>query len=168
METYSHPLSFCRHSDKPPSFFCLLRMTPKPPYIILSLAFLGGTPSFKRREEIQTLKQDLAQLRFPQRYSTQKPEKRSASSAAEPGGGGQERKAPLQREWSEINCCTLLRKPVEKILIRWVGWMGWLVSGFLLKGENKNLLSQNSLLFAFGVIGFSSERSTLSSAFFKH
>lgn len=110
------PLSF-RAADRPPSFFCLLRVTSKPPFVILRLAFLGGTPSHRRREEIQTLKLELAQLRFPQRY-TQKSEKKPALKVAAGNTDEKERKAPLLREWSEINCCTVLRKPVEKILIR--------------------------------------------------
>lgn len=110
------PLSL-RAADRPPSFFCLLRVTSKPPFVILRLAFLGGTPSHRRQEEIQTLKLELAQLRFPQRY-TQKSEKKPALKVAAGNTDAKERKAPLLREWSEINCCTVLRKPVEKILIR--------------------------------------------------
>ncbi|XP_076462664.1 KICSTOR complex protein SZT2-like isoform X2 [Babylonia areolata] len=117
-ENHSYIKFLSRSPDKPPSFFCLLRLTSKPPYIILRLGFLGGTPSFKRREEIQALKQALAQLKFPQR-NTQKSEKKSVLKVTADSKGAQERKAPLQREWSEINCCTLLRKPVEKILIRY-------------------------------------------------
>ncbi|KAL8610619.1 hypothetical protein ACOMHN_006338 [Nucella lapillus] len=117
-ENHSYIKFMARSADKPPSFFCLLRLTSKPPYVILRLAFLGGTPSSKRQEEIQTLKLALAQLKFPQR-NTQKAEKKSALKVTAESGGEQQRKAPLQREWSEINCCTLLRKPVEKILIRY-------------------------------------------------
>ena len=111
-------LSPFREADKPPSFFCLLRVTSKPPYVILRLAFLGGTPSHTRREEIQTLKLELAQLRFPQRYTQKLSEKKPALKVAPESTKEKERKAPLLREWSEINCCTVLRKPVEKILIR--------------------------------------------------
>jgi hypothetical protein len=48
-------------------------------------------------------------------YVLQEPGKESGCESATQE---EERKAPLQRDWSEINCCTVVRKPVEKILIR--------------------------------------------------
>ncbi|KAK7100732.1 hypothetical protein V1264_023626 [Littorina saxatilis] len=117
-ENHSYIKFMERGADKPPAFFCLLRVTSKPPYVILRLAFLGGTPSNRRREEIRQLKLQLSELKFPKRY-TQKSEKKSTLKVAADNGKEKERKAPLLREWSEINCCTVLRKPVEKILIRY-------------------------------------------------
>lgn len=117
-ENHSYIKFLSKETDKPPSFFCLLRVTTKAPYVILRLAFLGGTPSHLRRQEIQGLKFELAQLKFPQRY-TQKSDKKSVLKVASGLGTEVERKAPLLREWSEINCCTVLCKPVEKILIRY-------------------------------------------------
>nr|KAG5703229.1 hypothetical protein BaRGS_034140 [Batillaria attramentaria] len=118
-ENHSYIKFLSKDSDKPPSFFCLLRVTTKPPYVILRLAFLGGTPNHMRRQEIQNLKLNLAQLKFPQRGYTQKLDKKSALKVAAGTVKEKERKAPLLREWSEINCCTVLRKPVEKTLIRY-------------------------------------------------
>lgn len=111
-----HSVPF-REPDKPPSYFCLLRLTSKPPSVILRLAFLGGTPSCLRRQEIQALKEELVELKFPQRY-IHKSDKKTSLKVTADNGKEKERKAPLLREWSEINCCTVLRKPVEKILIR--------------------------------------------------
>lgn len=95
----------------------MLRLIAKPPSVILRLAFLGGTPNNMRRHEVQILKEELAELKFPQR-NTQKSDKKPALKLPAGTMKEKERKAPLLREWSEINCCTILQKPVEKILIR--------------------------------------------------
>ena len=78
-----------------------------------------------RRDEIRSLKRDLAQLRFPRRY-TQTTQARYADKKVDGrklcvnAGVDATRKPPLSRDWSDIFCCTVLRKPLEKIIIRLV------------------------------------------------
>ncbi|XP_025109017.1 KICSTOR complex protein SZT2-like isoform X3 [Pomacea canaliculata] len=117
-ENHSYIKLLYRQTDKAPTFFCMLRLIAKPPSVILRLAFLGGTPNNMRRHEVQILKEELAELKFPQR-NTQKSDKKPALKLPAGTMKEKERKAPLLREWSEINCCTILQKPVEKILIRY-------------------------------------------------
>ncbi|XP_050400458.2 KICSTOR complex protein SZT2 [Patella vulgata] len=105
--------------DKPPSYFCVLRVTLKGPCVVLRLAFLGGTPSHLRIAEVEELLLKIKELKFPPRGSekTLKKEKQVAN-----GNGSKKkkkRKTPLMRDWSEINCCIIFSKPVEKILIRY-------------------------------------------------
>ena len=43
-------VSPCRDPDKPPTSFYLLRVSPKPPCMVLRLAFLGGMSGKERNE----------------------------------------------------------------------------------------------------------------------
>uniref|UniRef100_A0A2C9KFZ7 KICSTOR complex protein SZT2 n=1 Tax=Biomphalaria glabrata TaxID=6526 RepID=A0A2C9KFZ7_BIOGL len=116
-ENHSYIKFLVQEQDKPPKFFCVLRLTSKAPNMIIRLGFLGGTPASIRLEELRVLREKIRDLCFPQR-GTQKTQKMSISSA--PGGLDKvvkPHKSPLNREGSEIACCVLLRKPVEKILV---------------------------------------------------
>ncbi|XP_055884389.1 KICSTOR complex protein SZT2-like isoform X4 [Biomphalaria glabrata] len=116
-ENHSYIKFLVQEQDKPPKFFCVLRLTSKAPNMIIRLGFLGGTPASIRLEELRILREKIRDLCFPQR-GTQKTQKMSISSA--PGGLDKvvkPHKSPLNREGSEIACCVLLRKPVEKILV---------------------------------------------------
>ncbi|CAL1547605.1 unnamed protein product, partial [Lymnaea stagnalis] len=117
-ENHSY-IKFLQHDqDKPPKFFCALRLTSKAPNMIIRMGFLGGTPATIRLEELHNLREKIRDLHFPQR-GTQKTHRKGAPGSS---SGGQEEKqkpykCPLSREGSEISCCILLRKPVEKILV---------------------------------------------------
>ncbi|GFS07662.1 protein SZT2 [Elysia marginata] len=103
--------------DKPPQFFCVLRLTSKAPNMIIRLGFLGGTPASTRLAEIAVLTEKIRNLSFPHR-GTQKVSSRTAhSTSADSVEDGKKHKSPLSREGSEIACCVLLTKPVEKILV---------------------------------------------------
>ena len=85
--------------------------------MIIRLGFLGGTPAHIRVAEIDVLREKIRNLSFPHR-GTQKasgriPHSTSADSLEEV----KKHKSPLSREGSEIACCVLLTKPVEKILV---------------------------------------------------
>ncbi|XP_060082039.1 KICSTOR complex protein SZT2-like [Ylistrum balloti] len=105
------------NSEKPPTSFLLLRVTSKPPYMVLRLAFLGGSPGWERYCTIQELRDKVAVLRFPKRGPT-KVEKAKVSPTKDSALKKLKKTpSPLLRDWSEINCCVLLTKPVEQILI---------------------------------------------------
>ncbi|CAG5136148.1 unnamed protein product, partial [Candidula unifasciata] len=116
-ENHSYIKFLHQDPDKPPKFFCVLRLTSKAPNMIIRLGFLGGTAASLRLEELENLRDKIRNLRFPQR-GTQKSTKRTSVTSAQ---GGQEKnklhKSPLNREGSEIACCVILKKPVEKILV---------------------------------------------------
>ncbi|XP_021342251.1 protein SZT2-like isoform X1 [Mizuhopecten yessoensis] len=104
-------------SEKPPTSFLLLRVTSKPPYMVLRLAFLGGSPGWERYCIIQELRDKVAALRFPKRGQT-KVEKSKVSPTKDSAVRKlKKRPSPLLRDWSEIKCCVLLIKPIEQILI---------------------------------------------------
>ena len=103
--------------DGPPSSFYMLRLSlaVRPPCMVVRLAFLGGTPGHRRNQIVRQLRDRLLALSFTESQT---------ALSAEPAI----RKAarPLERPDSEprpaaqdVRCCLLLRKPVEKFLIRY-------------------------------------------------
>ncbi|XP_052774284.1 KICSTOR complex protein SZT2-like isoform X2 [Mya arenaria] len=103
---------------KPPSWFVMVRMQPKSPCFVLRLAFIGGTPGHIRYELVKELKLKIAKLKFPQRGPKTDRQKRALAQNSL-DGAVTPYKSPLRREWAEVNCCVLLLKPVDTILIRY-------------------------------------------------
>ena len=107
-------------TDDPPSSFLLIRVPSKTPCLVLHLAFLGGTPGYQRHEVVKQLKLKVMALKFPKRGPKAAEKQRRGLIVHRPEEKGKRRKAPLLREWSEIFCCVLLKKPVESVLLRFV------------------------------------------------
>ncbi|KAJ9595166.1 hypothetical protein L9F63_013524, partial [Diploptera punctata] len=100
IENHSYVKLIHGDAEKPPTSFYIIRVTSKPPCVVINVAFLNGTPGSLRYKIVQQLKDRIAQLTFPQRPSAKEPPQHAT------------------RKWSDVNCCVLLHKPVEKILIR--------------------------------------------------
>lgn len=89
-------------------WFYIVTLTCKPPCVVINLAFPCGTPSNKRLSIVTDLKTQLCELscslssheRFKDRITN----------------GNH---VPVSRKCSRVSCCTVLQKPVEKILIRY-------------------------------------------------
>ncbi|CAG7825302.1 unnamed protein product [Allacma fusca] len=120
VENHSYVKLMYNDNEKPPSSFYIIRVTSKPPCVVLRLAFLVGTPGNLRHEAVTVLREKISDLTFPQRLKDPLPEWRNVSpnpSAAE------EPESSLPkgnyRKSRSLPCCTLLHKPVEKILIRY-------------------------------------------------
>ncbi|CAG9828371.1 unnamed protein product [Diabrotica balteata] len=80
-----------KESDKPPTWFCIVRISSKFPCTVLNIGFTTGTPGNMRHEIIEDLKLEVSALCYlssPQKIK-------------------------------ENYCCVLLQKPLEKILIRY-------------------------------------------------
>ncbi|XP_025829072.1 KICSTOR complex protein SZT2-like [Agrilus planipennis] len=85
-------LKFVYFEDiKIPSWFCLVRVTSKLPCAVLNFGFVNNTPGFQRYRVVEELKIQLSYLSYLS--------------------------SPLKVR--ESVCCTLLQKPLEKILIRY-------------------------------------------------
>ncbi|ELT88146.1 hypothetical protein CAPTEDRAFT_195376 [Capitella teleta] len=121
-----------KDAEKPPTSFYVVHTAAKPPCIVLRLGFIGGTPCKDRNEELIILKEHLSQLNFPGQRGTQvedkgsktvlpvnqrKPSLEAIAGPPHPAQIGH--KPPLQRLWSEIPCCKITRKPIEKMLIKY-------------------------------------------------
>ncbi|KAK4871539.1 hypothetical protein RN001_015663 [Aquatica leii] len=77
--------------DRPPSWFCLIRITSKFPCAIVNLAFMTSTPGAIRHQVFEELQIELSLLSYLS--------------------------SPLKSK--ENLCCTLLKKPLERVLIRY-------------------------------------------------
>ncbi|XP_013407252.1 KICSTOR complex protein SZT2 isoform X2 [Lingula anatina] len=117
MENHSY-IKLIGEPDKPPSSFYVIRVTSKPPCMVLRVAFPTGTPGHKRNEIVNKVKAKLLTLNFPQR-GTQKEGLSQTPGHSQVTSPVQVWKPPLQRQRAEIRCCILMNKPVEKILIRY-------------------------------------------------
>ncbi|CAI9736159.1 Hypothetical predicted protein [Octopus vulgaris] len=123
-------------SDKPPSTFYILRVTSKPPCLVLRLAFLGGTAGHERHAVVAELREEILKLKLPRgphkssglRLSLERRkqvqgipldltnQKEDDLSSAKPS----KMSTQLNRkQTTEVKCCVVLSKPVEKILIRY-------------------------------------------------
>ncbi|PSN35432.1 Protein SZT2 [Blattella germanica] len=140
IENHSYVKLIHKEAEKPPTSFYIIRVTSKPPCVVINVAFLNGTPGFDRYKIVQQLKNRIARLTFPQRPSAKEPPMRKLTSKAhsvafssqllqeqqlqQPPQSQTQQGSPTQqqqptRKWSDVSCCVLLHKPVEKILIRY-------------------------------------------------
>ncbi|GAB1605816.1 Hypothetical predicted protein [Argonauta hians] len=123
-------------SDKPPTTFYILRVTSKPPCLVLRLAFLGGTAGHERHSVVAELREEILKLKLPRgqhkssslRLSLERrkhvqgiPLDLSQQKDEDfPGGKPSKMNPQLNRKQiTEVKCCVVLSKPVEKILIRY-------------------------------------------------
>lgn len=79
-----------KEANKPPNWFCIIRITSKLPCAVINIGFITNTPGYIRHETCESLKRDLASLSY----------------------------MPSPGKIKENVCCVLLQKPLEKILIR--------------------------------------------------
>lgn len=105
--------------DKVPHSFCLIRVTSKPPHVVLRLAFLVGTPGHLRHRTVALFREKIATLTFPQRVKD--PPKWRVIITTPVAAKAATTASPLvnKTSWSDMPCCLLVHKPVEKILIRY-------------------------------------------------
>lgn len=83
------------------STFWVIRITGKPPCVVIHIAFPCGVPEERRAEVVLGMRRQLSELSCPWRAS---PHAR--------------RRQPV-RTYSRVSCCLVLQKPVEKILVRY-------------------------------------------------
>ncbi|CAL1272334.1 unnamed protein product [Larinioides sclopetarius] len=103
VENHSYINLLFEDPDKPPVSFYVIRVTSKPPCVVIRLAFLGGLPGCQRYKIVNDLRDKILNLKLA---------KRSA-------GKDYTQSLGQQSSTSEQCCCYILKKPVEKILIRY-------------------------------------------------
>nr|XP_023016879.1 KICSTOR complex protein SZT2-like [Leptinotarsa decemlineata] len=91
IENHTYLKFLYKESDKPPTWFCIIRISSKLPCIVLNIGFFTGTPGIIRHKVCNDLKSGIAALSYHQSNVKAK----------------------------ENACCMLLQKPLEKILIRY-------------------------------------------------
>ncbi|KAK7862806.1 hypothetical protein R5R35_004159 [Gryllus longicercus] len=143
-------------ADKPPMSFYIIRVTSKPPCVVINMAFLGGTSGLLRYEVIQELKKHIASLKLPPRPSNKEslPRKVSVIKPSSPScTAGQNGHSPVLRTWSDISCCILLRKPVEKILIRYERMPSDFGTVVFPDGTQPICINKHHIISAYGMAG---------------
>lgn len=95
-------------TSKMSGWFYIITLTSKQPCVVINLAFPCGTPSKKRLSIVSNLKTQLCELSCSLSTHERLSDRISSSSHA-----------PVSRKCSRVSCCTVLQKPVEKILIRY-------------------------------------------------
>ncbi|KAF4533502.1 hypothetical protein B566_EDAN000987, partial [Ephemera danica] len=102
------------------SSFVLIENHSFPPCVLLDMAFLGGTTGRLRHEIVEALRKKIGTLMLPQRPLTRDSIIRKISTTTKTTTvQTDEERAAGAVTWSDLNCCILLTKPVEKILIRY-------------------------------------------------
>ncbi|XP_014246112.1 KICSTOR complex protein SZT2-like isoform X2 [Cimex lectularius] len=101
IENHSYIKIMPTDNEKGPNWFYIVRVTSKPPCAVIHIAFLGGTPGNLRHQVVETIKEEISNLKIPQRADMRKYD-------------------PIDTQLrSEVECCTVIQKPLEKILIRY-------------------------------------------------
>nr|XP_018915153.1 PREDICTED: protein SZT2-like [Bemisia tabaci] len=90
------------------NLFYILRVASKPPCAVIHIAFLSAVPGWLRHRIIEQLKEHIEGLTITQRMSNKECLVRKQPESKKEN-----------KSISEIKCCNLLQKPVEKILIRY-------------------------------------------------
>lgn len=101
-----------------PTTFYIIRMTSKPPCVIIWLAFPGGTSGRFRNRIVQEVRSLISKLTIKQLQSWRDPNHCHLH--------GNQGILSASGELSESPACILFKKPVERILIRYAISRLWL------------------------------------------
>uniref|UniRef100_T1IR37 A-kinase anchor protein 2 C-terminal domain-containing protein n=1 Tax=Strigamia maritima TaxID=126957 RepID=T1IR37_STRMM len=106
---------------KPPISFYIIRVSSKTPCMSIRLAFLGGASGDIRNEVINKLKEEILSLPFQQRPVVKDTlvRKGLVSYALDRSVDGSLQTHLAQMGSSQLSCCTLFTKPLDKLLIRY-------------------------------------------------
>ena len=109
-------------SNNPTSFY-VVKVTSKPPCLVVWVAFLGALPGSERHRIVTDLRDQLIDITMKQRVSLRdlpsfkiKPAAEDTDSLTSPTNTVQ---GISSSQFPDIYCCVLFSKPVEKILIRY-------------------------------------------------
>ncbi|XP_022251312.1 KICSTOR complex protein SZT2-like, partial [Limulus polyphemus] len=114
IENHSYIKFLFGELEKPPTSFYIIRVISKASCMVIRLAFLGGTPGYKRNMIVNELQDKLLNLKFPKRGRNKEVQVQTVERE-DSLRTGHSSEALTQSK----SCCVLLRKPVEKILIRY-------------------------------------------------
>ncbi|XP_041064757.1 KICSTOR complex protein SZT2 isoform X7 [Carcharodon carcharias] len=120
VEGYSYVKLHYNGMDQPPASFYLVRVISKAPCMVLRLGFPIGMQAQARNKIVDELRDQILSLRFPQRVQSKEgtPKvKRKHQENASPS-----KSPPLpatQLALSDRPCVVILKKPLEKLLIRY-------------------------------------------------
>ncbi|XP_078074903.1 SZT2 subunit of KICSTOR complex isoform X3 [Mustelus asterias] len=120
VEGYSYVKLHYNGMDQPPSSFYLVRVISKAPCMVLRLGFPIGMQAQARNKIVDELRDQILSLRFPQRVQSK--EATPKVKRKHQGNASPSKSPPLpatQLALSDRPCVVILRKPLEKLLIRY-------------------------------------------------
>ena len=126
LENHSYVKFIREDNDLPPSSFYVIRVTSKPPCVVVWLAFLAGIPGYERHQICRELQDKLMELTITQKVSWRDLPVRRIKQLDSPSESEEESSADSNSvkqipssQFSEVFACVPMSKPVEKILIRY-------------------------------------------------
>ena len=127
LENHSYVKFILGENDNHPTSFYVIRVTSKPPCVVVWLAFLAGIPGLLRYQICRELEGKLKELTITQKVCwkdlpmdrIKQFESSSSESEEEEENSGAASKPVTSSQFSEVFACVPLSKPVEKILIRY-------------------------------------------------
>ncbi|XP_030063288.1 KICSTOR complex protein SZT2 isoform X2 [Microcaecilia unicolor] len=120
VEGYSYVKLMYSSSDISPSSFYVVRIISKAPCMVLRLGFPIGTPAQNRNQIIEELRDQILQLRFPNRVHSKEATpkvKRKVLGTSSPS-----KSPPPEGSHCAVSnrpCLVVLQKPLDKLLIRY-------------------------------------------------
>uniref|UniRef100_UPI00398E855C KICSTOR complex protein SZT2 n=1 Tax=Pristiophorus japonicus TaxID=55135 RepID=UPI00398E855C len=120
VEGYSYVKLHYNGTDQPPSSFYLVRVISKAPCMALRLGFPIGMQAQARNKIVDELRDQILSLRFPQRVQSKEATPKIKRKLL--GNGSPSKSPPLpatQLALSDRPCVVILKKPLEKLLIRY-------------------------------------------------
>ncbi|XP_060686536.1 KICSTOR complex protein SZT2 [Hemiscyllium ocellatum] len=120
VEGYSYVKLHYNGTDQPPSSFYLVRVISKAPCMVLRLGFPIGMQAQARNKIVDELRDQILSLRFPQRVQSK--EATPKVKRKHVGNASPSKSPPLpatQLALSDRPCVVILKKPLEKLLIRY-------------------------------------------------
>ena len=124
LENHSYVKFIREENDDPPTSFYVIRVTSKPPCVVVWLAFLAGIPGYVRHQICRELQDKLMELTITQKVSwrdlpVRRIKQLESSSESEEESSADSVKQIPSSQFSEVFACVPMSKPVEKILIRY-------------------------------------------------
>ena len=124
LESHSY-ISFIKDEQGHPTSFYVIKVTSKPPCLVVWVAFLGGIPGSERHTIVSDLVRKLEELTMKQRVTWRDIPIYKIKYSSETSPLDIDRK-PSSRShvtsgsyFPDVFSCNLLNKPVEKILVRY-------------------------------------------------
>ncbi|XP_032884732.1 KICSTOR complex protein SZT2 isoform X1 [Amblyraja radiata] len=120
VEGYSYVKLHYNGADQPPSSFYLVRVISKAPCMVLRLGFPIGMQAQARTKIVDELQNQILSLRFPQRVQSKEATPKVKRKLL--GNASPSKSPPLpatQLALSDRPCVVILKKPLEKLLLRY-------------------------------------------------
>ena len=123
LENHSYINFIKNENSNSPTSFYVVKVTSKPPCLVVWVAFLGAIPGSERHKIVTDLRDQLADITMKQRVSLRdlpsfkmKPAPEDTDSLTSPTNTVQ---GISSSQFPDVFCCILFSKPIEKILIRY-------------------------------------------------